>query len=66
MRLRIVDKLGATTMTGRNVFCRLFALLALSGGVAGPALAADDTGKNSEMIVNGVPVEMARSPGKSS
>ena len=49
-------------MTGRNVFCRLFALLALSGGVAGPALAADDTGKNSEMIVNGVPVEEGQIP----
>jgi len=62
MRLRIVDKLGVTTMTGRNVFCRLFALLALSGGLAGPALAADDTGKNSEMIVNGVPVEEGQIP----
>jgi len=49
-------------MTGRNVFCRLFALLALSGGLAGPALAADDTGKNSEMIVNGVPVEEGQIP----
>ena len=50
-------------MTGRSVFCRLFALLALAGGVAGPALAADDTGKNSEMIVNGVPVEEGQSGG---
>ena len=49
-------------MTGRSVFCRLFALLALSGGLAGPALAADDTGKNSEMIVNGVPVEEGQIP----
>ena len=49
-------------MTGRSIFCQLFALLALSCGVAGPALAADDAGKNSEMIVNGVPVEEGQIP----
>src|SRR4029078_2146766 len=62
MRLRIVDKLGVTTMTGRSVFCRLFALLALSGGLAGPALPADATGKKGEMIVSGVPVEEGQIP----
>jgi secreted trypsin-like serine protease len=46
-------------MTGRSTFPRLFALLALSCGIAAPALAADEKskGESSEMIVNGVPVE---------
>jgi secreted trypsin-like serine protease len=49
-------------MTGRSVFCQLFALLTLSVGLAAPALAADDAGKNSEMIVNGQPVEEGQIP----
>ena len=49
-------------MTGRSIWCQLFALLAMSCGVAGPALAAEDAGKNSEMIVNGVPVEEGQIP----
>ena len=49
-------------MTGRSIWCQLFALLARSCGVAGPVLAADDAGKNSEMIVNGVPVEEGQIP----
>src|SRR6185437_5636112 len=57
MRIRSVDQTGVTTMTGRSTLPRLFALLALSCGIAVPALAADDKDKDSEMIVNGVPVE---------
>ena len=34
----------------------------MSCGLAGPVLAADDAGKNSEMIVNGVPVEEGQIP----
>ncbi|MGA7456621.1 MAG: serine protease [Methyloceanibacter sp.] len=49
-------------MTGRSIWCQLFALLAMSCGLAAPAFAADDAGKNSEMIVNGVPVEEGQIP----
>ena len=49
-------------MTGRSIWCQLFVLLAMSCGLAGPVLAADDAGKNSEMIVNGVPVEEGQIP----
>ena len=53
---------GFTTMTGFSIWCQLFALLAMSCGLAGPVLAADDAGKNSEMIVNGVPIEEGQIP----
>jgi secreted trypsin-like serine protease len=49
-------------MTGRSIACQLLAILSVSCGLAGPALAADDSGKNSEMIVNGVPVEEGQIP----
>lgn len=49
-------------MTARSIFCQLLVLLGVSCGLAGPALAADDADKNSEMIVNGVPVEEGQIP----
>jgi secreted trypsin-like serine protease len=49
-------------MTGRSIAYQLLALLALSCGLAEPALAADDAGKSSEMIVNGVPVDEGQIP----
>lgn len=49
-------------MTGRSVVCRLLALLGVSCGLAGPALAQTDTGQSSEMIVNGFPVEEGQIP----
>jgi secreted trypsin-like serine protease len=49
-------------MTGRSTLPQLLVLLALSCGIAVPALAADDKDKDSEMIVNGVPVEEGQIP----
>ena len=49
-------------MTGRSIICQVLALLGLACGLAGPAPAADDSGKSSEMIVNGEPVEEGQIP----
>jgi secreted trypsin-like serine protease len=49
-------------MTGRSIACQLLATLSVSCGLAGPAFAADNSGKSSEMIVNGVAVEEGQIP----
>ena len=49
-------------MTGRSIAYQLLALLSLSGGLAGPALAGAGAGDGSEMIVNGVVVDEGQIP----
>ena len=43
-------------MTGRSIALQFLALIGLSCGLAGPALAGAGAGTDSEMIVNGAPV----------